>query len=195
MSDKVNISGRLLALSGITCSVLIIGIGFWLSSIGREMAPFGEPGVMVSTVTLALTFGYNLGLSLRKGEPEPIQFIFFSWFLGTFVIFLVLLIIAKLSGFLSNIAIPIFPMTIVLIAGTAFPATLVVSGAIESHRLRYLKASLDVTRTHMASLILGGYVMSVIFGRELGALLTAIFYLLTIFRRKLMWWKKKTPPS
>jgi hypothetical protein len=162
-SEKKNYNSSLVALLGLITAAFLLVVGYSLGTVGGS-EPLGSVGRTVAVATLALTFGYNLGLATKQRHSGGPEFAFYSWFFGTFVVLtgavsLVQIVSLGLSpSTLSTIssAQPFRDM-MVLILGTLFGSIAIASGFVDTARIRYLKRSFTVFSEYVSQGILFGY--------------------------------------
>jgi hypothetical protein len=155
-------SPRLVALLGLGTAALVLIIGFRLGAIGKP-DPFGDAGRTITVTTLALTFGYNLGLAFKQ-ETNNAESIFYAWFFGSF---------AGLTGLASLYSILVSGYTIPqlvqsrsfldameLAFGTLVGSVAIVSRFVEVSRIRYLKRASAAFSEALSQGILFGYAVT-----------------------------------
>src|SRR6266567_4237974 len=85
MSVQKNYNPKLVALLGLIAAAFLLFVGYSLGTVGGT-EPFGDVGRTIAVATLALTFGYNLGLATKQRQSGGPEFTFYAWFFGAFVI-------------------------------------------------------------------------------------------------------------
>ena len=181
---------RLVAIAGVVAAAFLVVAGFALG-IDTAPDPFGTIGKAIAVASLALTFGYYLGLATKQKEMGA-EAIFYEWFFGSF---------AVLSGLGSAYAVAISGMNpadlvksssfldvALLLLGTMFGATAIASGLVETGRIRYLRQGFRLFSELVTKVLLFGYVLTrltnVIAGIFAGGLVLMLLILEEMWRSK-----------
>lgn len=156
-------STPLVALLGLIAAAFLLFVGYSLGTVGG-VEPFGDVGRTIAVATLALTFGYNLGLATKQKQSGGPEFTFYTWFFGAFVALTAAGSLASIatSGLsISNLMMIFnaqsFRDVMVLLLGTLFGSIAIASGFIDATRIRYFKRSFTLFSEYLGQGILFGY--------------------------------------
>ncbi len=156
-----NYNARLVALLGLVTAAFLLVFGYRIGAVGGT-DPLGDVGRAVAVGTLALTFGYNLGLATKQKQVGGAESVFYTWFFGSF---------AGLTGIASVYTIVFSGFTLTalvnsrafqdsseLVFGTLIGSLAISSGFVETARIRYLKRGFSVFSEYLSQAFLFGYV-------------------------------------
>jgi len=135
-------------LGGLVFALLLIFVAVGIDTFmirPTDVVGGGATVLIVMTLSLGLTFGYYLGLSLRKSEDDLEALLFYSSFFGTFAVSLIILLLLKASLIFVGIL-------VLSVLGNA-----ILASTIESPRLKYLRHAMGVFSEKVSRPIFGTY--------------------------------------
>ncbi len=183
--DKTNetvsepaIRTKLALLAGVLLALFIAAVGLQLNSAGRfNSQPYGDNGQIVLVITLAVSFGYDLGLAMKTTHPERGVFLFWASFLGTF--FTIVVSAAILSIVLGASFTAVYSIA-PLILGTGAFAVIIQSELVEHSRMRFLKHGLDTFSNRISAALFGGYGVATVSDPSLGAIVGGVVLIISL---------------